>query len=134
MYVVYEAPLQMLCGNASNYMREPEFTRFIAQMPTTWDQTVAVEGEKGEYLVVARKNEGKWYIGGLTNWTARDLEVDLGFLGRGKWEIEYVTDGINADRYASDYILKNEKMTGGKKLKISMAPGGGYAAILTKID
>ncbi len=134
MYVVYEAPLQMMCDNASHYMQEPEYTRFLAQIPTTWDETVGLEGEAGEYLVVARKNGDKWYIGGLTNWTARDVEIDLGFLGRGNWEIEYVADGVNADRYASDHIHKKEKVAGGGKLKISMAPGGGYAAILSNLD
>lgn len=131
MYVVYEAPLQMLCDNSSLYLREPEYTHFIAQIPVTWDETVALAGKAKEYLVVARKNGSNWYIGGMTDWTAREIEVDLSFIGEGNWEIEYVSDGINADRYPSDYGLHREKL-GNNKLKISMAPGGGYSAILKK--
>lgn len=131
MYVVYEAPLQMLCDNASLYLREPEYTRFIAQIPVTWDETIALAGKVKEYVVVARKNGDNWYIGGMTNWTARDIEVDLNFLGDGNWEIESVSDGINADRYPSDYKI-TKGILNGNKLKISMAPGGGYMAILTK--
>ncbi|WP_159516888.1 glycoside hydrolase family 97 protein [Sunxiuqinia indica] len=133
MYVVYEAPLQMLCDNASHYLAEPKFTRFISQIPTTWDETIALAGRVKEYLVVARRNGDKWYVGGMTNWTERELEVDVGFLGEGDWEIQCVSDGVNADRYPSDYLLGMGKLEN-KKLKIRMAPGGGYAAILRKCD
>lgn len=133
MYVVYEAPLQMLCDNASLYRQEPEYTRFIAGVPVTWDETVGLAGRAKEYIVVARKNGDSWYIGAMTGWTAREVEVDLSFIGEGNWEMECVADGINADRFASDYILKKEKLKN-KKLKISMAPGGGYAAVLRKIN
>ncbi|VAW15427.1 Alpha-glucosidase [hydrothermal vent metagenome] len=133
MYVIYEAPLQMLCDNPSHYLRDPEYTGFIAKMPTLWDETVALEGKVKEYLIVARRNGNDWYIGGMNDWTARDFEVDLSFLGTGDWAIEYVADGINAGRYPADYILRKGKL-GSKKLKISMAPGGGYAAILKKLN
>ena len=133
MFVVYEAPLQMLCDNASLYRKEPEYTHFISQIPVTWDETVGLAGKAKEYIVVARRNGDNWYIGGMTDWTAREVEVDLSFIGEGNWEIEYVADGVNADRYPSDHVLKTEKLKN-KKLKISMAPGGGYAAILRKLD
>jgi alpha-glucosidase len=133
MFVVYEAPLQMLCDNATHYLREPEYTRFIAQIPTTWDETIALEGKVKKYIIVARKNGDNWYIGGMNDLTARDFEVDLSFIGGGDWNIEYVADGVNADRYPQDYILKKTKIEG-KKLKISMAAGGGYAAILMKYN
>jgi len=132
MYIVYEAPLQMLCDNASLYLREPEYTRFISKIPTTWDETVALKGKVKEYVVVARKNGDSWYIGGMTDWTSRNFNIDISFIGDGEWSIEYVADGINADRYPSDYILRKEKLNS-KKLKITMAPGGGYAAILKRI-
>lgn len=133
MYVVYEAPLQMLCDNASLYLKEPEYTRFIAQIPVIWDETVALAGKVGEYLVLARRHGDNWYIGSMTNWAPREIEIDLGFLGKGDWKVEYVSDGINADRYPSDYVFRKEKLRN-KKLKISMASGGGFAAILRKVD
>jgi alpha-glucosidase len=115
------------------YRQEPEYTRFIAGVPVTWDETVGLAGRAKEYIVVARRNGDSWYIGAMTNWTAREVEVDLGFIGDGNWEMEYVADGINADRFASDYILNKEKLKN-RKLKISMAPGGGYAAVLKKLN
>ncbi|WP_372935591.1 glycoside hydrolase family 97 protein, partial [Mariniphaga sediminis] len=133
MYIMYESPLQTLCDNASHYLAEPKFTRFISQIPTTWDETIALSGKVKEYVVVARRNGDKWYIGGMTNWATRDMDLTLDFLDDGEWEIEFVADGINADRYPSDYKLSKEILKS-KILKFSMASGGGYAAILKKAD
>ncbi len=132
MYVLYESPIQMFCDNPSNYWREPGFMKFMVQIPTTWDRTVALEGKVKEYLVVARKNGDNWYIGGMNDWTPREFNIDLSFLGKGEWEIEYLADGVNADMHQSDYVIKKEIITG-TKLQISMASGGGYLAILKKI-
>ncbi|HEY8918622.1 MAG TPA: glycoside hydrolase family 97 protein, partial [Chitinophaga sp.] len=103
MYVVYDAPLQMLCDNPSNYLKEPEYTQFIAQVPTTWDTTIALQGKAGEYVAIARKKGDTWYIGAMTNWDARKLDLDLSFLGSGSFQLEAVQDGINADQHAADY-------------------------------
>ncbi len=133
MYVLYESPLQMFCDTPSNYLKEPGYVEFMVKIPTTWDKTVALEGKIKEYLVVARKSGDNWYIGGMTDWTPREFEISLGFLEEGKWQIEYLADGINANRHLADYVIKKE-MVSGKSLKISMASGGGYVAILKKVD
>ena len=79
-YMIFESPLAMLCDNPSNYMKEQECTDFIAKIPTTYDETVVLAAEVGEYIVMARRKGSEWYIGGLTNWTPRDLTLDLSFL------------------------------------------------------
>ena len=99
-YAVFEAPLTMLCDSPSNYMAEPECTEFIAGFPTVWDETVPICGEIGEYVAVARRSGDIWYIGALTNWDARDLTLDLNFIGDGNMTV--FQDGINADRAARD--------------------------------
>lgn len=133
MYVIYDSPLQMLCDNPSNYKREPVYTHYIARIPTIWDKTVALEGKIEEYAVVARKNGENWYIGGMTNWDARNFDIPLSFLDGKKYKIEILKDGINVGKHAADYQLLTEEVTAGEKLHIDMAAGGGYTAILTPI-
>jgi alpha-glucosidase len=128
MYVVYESPLQMLSDSPSNYMREPEAMEFLAPIPTEWDETKVLDASIAEYVVVARRNGRDWYVGGMTDWTTRDLDIDLSFLPQGSFTMEAYQDGVNADRYASDYKKTTSQVDSGTKLKLHLAPGGGWAA------
>jgi alpha-glucosidase len=128
MYVVFESPLQMLSDSPSNYMREPEAMEFLAPVPTEWDETKVLDAQIAEYVVVARRNGRDWYIGAMTDWTPRDLEIDLSFLPQGSYTMEAYQDGVNADRYASDYKKVTSQVSAGTKLKLHLAPGGGWAA------
>lgn len=129
-YAVFEAPLTMLCDSPSNYMSEPECTEFIAGFPTVWDETVPICGEIGEYVAVARRSGDIWYIGALTNWDARDLTLDLNFIGDGNMTV--FQDGINADRAARDYKKTSAKIPADGIVKIHLAPGGGWVARITR--
>ena len=129
-YAVFEAPLTMLCDSPSNYMAEPEYTEFIAGFPTVWDETVPICGEIGEYVAVARRSGDIWYIGALTNWDARDLTLDLNFIGDGNMTV--FQDGINADRAARDYKKTSAKIPADGIVKIHLAPGGGWVARITR--
>lgn len=131
-YVVFESPLNMLCDNPSNYMREPECTKFIATIPTTWDETVALGGEVSKHIAIARRHGEVWYVGALTNWDARELSIDLSFLGNGNFEAEVFKDGVNASRAARDYKKEVISIPANKKINIKMAPGGGYAMKIYK--
>jgi alpha-glucosidase len=128
MYVVFESPLQMLADSPSNYMREPEAMEFLSPVPSVWDDTKALDGKIAEYVAVARRSGKEWYVGAMNNWTARDLEVDLSFLPVGEFSMDSYQDGVNADRYASDYQMIETKVNNSTKLKIKLAPGGGWAA------
>ena len=105
MYVVFESPLQMLADSPSNYLREPEAMEFLSAVPSVWDETRVLDAKIAEYVVVARRKGRDWYIGAMTNWTPRDLEIDLSFLGEGSFRMETYQDGVNANRMASDYKL-----------------------------
>ena len=129
-YAVFEAPLTMLCDSPSNYMAEPECTGFIAGFPTVWDETVPLLGEIGEYVAVARRSGDTWYVGALTNWDARDLTLDLSFIGAGSMTV--FQDGINADRAARDYKKITAEMPADGIVKVHMAPGGGWVAKITR--
>lgn len=130
MYVVYEAPLEMLADNPTIYMKEQECTDFIAKIPTVFDETIALDGKVGEYAAVARKKDGTWYVGVLNNWDARELTIDLSFLGDGNYEAEIFKDGVNADRNATDYKREMIKISAKDKLTIKLQSGGGWAAII----
>lgn len=127
-YVIFESPLNMLCDNPSNYEAEKECTEFIASIPTVWDETRALNGKVAQYVSIARKSGNDWYIGSMTNWDARDMELDLSFLGKGDYKAVIFRDGVNADRVARDYKKETITIPDNRKLTIKMAPGGGWIA------
>jgi alpha-glucosidase len=131
-YVIFESPLNMLCDNPTNYMREKECTEFIANIPTVWNETQVLDAKVSEYIAMARQHDDIWYLGALTNWEPREMELDLSFLGDGDYKLELFKDGINADRAACDYKKEIIPVPADRKLKIKMAPGGGYAAKIYK--
>jgi alpha-glucosidase len=128
MYVVYEAPFEMLSDNPTVYMREAESVKFIASIPTTFDETIALDGRVGEYAALARRKGNTWYVAAMSNWNARDIAIDLSFLTGGNYEAEIFEDGINADRDATDYKKETIKVNPGQKLNVHLSSGGGWAA------
>ena len=130
MYVVFESPFNMLCDTPIHYEKEIECTEFIASVPTVWDETVALDGKVGEYVVIARRKGDVWYIGGLTDWENRTIEINLDVLGGGNWNVELFTDGVNVGRNAKDYKKTNFSATG--SFSVKMTPGGGFAVRLTR--
>ena len=128
-YVIFESPFNMLCDSPSNYRKEDECTNFIADIPTIWDETIALDGKVGEYTVIARRSGDRWYIGGITNWEEREIEIDLSELNlKHSHAVEY-RDGINANKIASDYV-KNNITIDGNIYKAKMKKGGGFVLIL----
>jgi len=133
-YTVFEAPLQMLADNPTAYMKKQESTDFIAAVPTTFDATAALDGRVGEFVSIARKKGTTWYVGAMTNWDAREISVDLSFLGDSNYKATIFEDGVNADREGTDYNKKVITVNGKEKLIIKMASGGGWAARFEKIQ
>lgn len=128
MYVVFESPLQMLSDSPSNYLREPEVMDFLGPVPTEWDETKVLDGRIAQYIAVARRNGKDWYVGAMTNWSPRELELDFSFLPEGNFNMQSFQDGSNADRVGSDYKMAKTQINRETKLKITLAPGGGWAA------
>jgi alpha-glucosidase len=133
-YVIFESPVNMMCDNPTNYLKEEECTKFIASLPTVWDETRPLQAKIGEYIVLARKNGNDWYVGALTDWTERDITIDLSFLPDGKYKAEFFRDGVNADRVASDYKREVVDLPANKQLKAHLAPGGGYIVRVTPVE
>lgn len=133
-YVIFDAPLNMLCDAPTNYLKEEECTQFITSVPTIWDETIPLNGKVSEYLAMARKKDNIWYVGALTNWEARNMELDLSFLGKGEYQAEIFEDGINADRVGKDYKRSIQQISANRKFKIHMASGGGFIMRIEKKD
>ena len=130
MYVVFDSPFNMLCDAPKYYEQEKECTEFIAGVPTVWDETLAIDGKVGEYIVIARRSGDTWFIGGITGQDACDVNIDLSFLGEGKWKMTLFTDGINSERHAEDYKKVENEVNG--SLTVHMSKGGGFALKLSK--
>jgi len=128
MYIMYEAPFEMLSDNPTAYQHEQESVNFISAVPTTFNETIAVDGKVSEYAAIARRKGDTWYVGAMNNWNARDINLDLSFLKQGNYEAEVFKDGINADRDATDYRREVIKLTPGQKLDVHLSSGGGWAA------
>ena len=127
-YIVFEAPLQMLSDNPTIYMKEKECTDFITKVPTTFDETVALDGKVAEYVVLARRKADTWFVGAMTNWNPRSLTIDCSFLPAGNYEAEIFQDGINADRDATDYQRRVIPLKSGEKVSVPLYGGGGWVA------
>lgn len=132
MYVLYFAPLQMLCDSASEYLKSPEILKFMAETPTTWDETKVLEGKIGKYVVIARRSGEDWYIGGMCDWDGKEVDIDLSkiLLPDTEYKAEIISDGANAGRVGTDFKYCVKSITSADKLKLKMAPGGGFAVKL----
>jgi alpha-glucosidase len=133
MYTIFEAPLQMLADNPTIYQREQECTDYISSVPTTFDQTEALDGKVGEFVSLARRKGTTWYAGAMTNWDSREITIDLSFLGEGSYKAILYEDGSNAGKDATDYKKTVITVDAKGKLSIKMASGGGWAARFEKI-
>jgi len=131
LYVVFESPLQMLADSPSAYEAEPEVMDFLGPVPAVWDETRVLQAKLGDYVALARRRGSDWWIGAITDWTERDLALDLSFLPDGGFELDAFADGVNADRWGSDYRRTKTRVDRASPLSVHLAPGGGWAAHLS---
>ena len=129
-FVVFDAPLNMICDSPTSYELEPVCSEFLYRVPTVWDETVVLDGKVGDYIITARRKGDTWYVGAMTDWTERDLKVDVSRLFDGQVKVEAWQDGKVAHKFGNDYQKKSYTAEG--SIDIHLAPGGGWAAIITK--
>jgi len=134
-YIVHESPLTMMADNPTIYEKEDQCTRFIASLPSLYTHMKVIDGSMGQYIVTMRTDsQGNYYVGGETNWEQRDITLPLNFLPAGSFQAEIFTDGINANKVATDYQVKRQTVNSGTTLSIHMASGGGFAIKLININ
>lgn len=133
MFILYYAPLQMLCDYASAYNQYPELLKYMAETPTTWDESRVIAGEIGKYVVVARRSGNDWYVGGMCDWDGKEIDIDLSKIlsPDTSYKAEIISDGANASKIATDYKYTVKTVSGADVLKMKMASGGGFAIKLT---
>ena len=129
LYVCFESGVQMLADSPTRYLREEECTRFIASVPTTWDETRVLSAKAGDHYVVAKRKGGKWFVGGITGDKAQDIEISLDFIGGNK-HLTAFQDGRNAHRIAVDYKRVEQTVTPQTKLKLHLVRNGGWCAVI----
>lgn len=130
LYVVFESGIQMLADSPTRYLNEPECTEYIASVPVLWDESVVLDAKVGEYVVIARRSGDKWFVGAITNQFGREIDIDLSFLGEGKYTLTSFEDGINADRVAIDYKKRSTEVDSQSKIHIKMVNNGGWCGVI----
>lgn len=132
LYVVFESGVQMLADNPTLYYQNDECTKYIASVPTTWDETRCLAAEVGKYVIVAKRKGNKWYVGGICNGEQeRTFQLELSFLDAGKtYRIKAFKDGMNAGYQAMDYRIDEASVTSGSSVDVKMSKNGGWAAVI----
>jgi alpha-glucosidase len=124
--------MQIFSGNPSEAIQEPEFMELLGEIPTTWDETIIPDAKVGEYIVTARQKGNNWFVAAMCDWKERDITLKFNFLNTGQYKATICRDGINADRYAADYIIEKDiPLKKDDEIRIHLSPGGGF---LLKLD
>lgn len=134
MFIIVNSPLTMLPDSPSDYYRESECTQFLKRIPVVWDESVLLEGKIAEYTIMARRSGNEWYIGAITNWDKRSVEIKTDFLKTGKFRIDVIEDGINSAARAEDYKRKEIIFNAGEILRFNMVSGGGWIAHISPLN
>ena len=128
MFTMFESPLQMLCDSPTMYRANPKCFSFMTKVPVVWDETRGLVGKIGDFAAVARRKGDVWYVGAMTDWNKREIDIKTDFLADGEWNVSIIEDGVNAERDATDHKHREIKIKSGDPLKVKMAPGGGWTA------
>ena len=126
MYAVYQAAIQMVADWPKVYEGQPAF-EFIRNTPATWDETRVLNGRPGEFITITRRYGKEWFLGSLTNWDARQLNLPLDFLGAGEFTATIYSDAPDADKHPEIVQVEKKVVTRASHLEAKLAPGGGYA-------
>ena len=126
LYVVFESELQMVSDSPDAYDGQKE-TELLKAVPASWDETRVLNGVPPKYITIARRRGNEWFVGSITDWDARELDVPLSFLGRGNYDAEIYADGPNAAAQPKDSVLEKRRVNAQTVLKVKLAPGGGSA-------
>jgi alpha-glucosidase len=133
LYIVYENPMPMVADAPEAYENQPGFD-FLVDVPTTWDETKFVAGEAGEYVVLARRSGDTWYMGGITNWTARELKIPRTFLGHKEFATTVYSDASSDGTKPNELRKETRELIAHEPLHVALASGGGFVAVFRPID
>lgn len=129
MFVIFDQPLAMLCDSPVEYEKYPDVLKFLSAVPTVFDETRVLDAQVGAYAVMAKRYQNKWFVGAMTNWNERTLQLDFSFLPAGKtYLVNLYTDEGSTN--ASDYHYQTMEVNSQTKIKLPLAKGGGAVAYI----
>ena len=131
LFVILNSPMTMLPDSPSDYYREQECTDFLAKIPVEWDETRLLKGRIGKYTILSRRAGDEYFVGAITDWSPRKFNLDTDFLDPGKWKVDIISDGINADTRAEDYLRSTIHINKGDPIELDLVSGGGWVARFT---
>ena len=134
LFVILSSPMTMLPDSPSDYYREKECTGFLRKIPVEWDETRLLQGKIAKYTVLARRSGNEWFIGAITDWSGRTIDLETRFLASGRYRLEAIEDGINANTRAEVYQMIEREFQAGDVLKLNLASGGGWVARITPVE
>ena len=139
LYVTMYSPIQMAADLPENYEKYPDAFQFIKDVAVDWDDSKYLQAEPGDYLTIVRKAKGKqsWFLGAITDENARQTEIKLDFLTKGKkYKATIYEDAKDADWKNNPiaYTIRTIEVTSNSKIKLSLAPGGGTAISFEPIN
>jgi alpha-glucosidase len=132
LFVVLYSPIQMAADLPENYEARPDALQFIVDVPTDWEESIALAGEVGDFVVIARQERSgeDWYLGAATDEEARKLEIPLDFLAEDtRYTAQIYRDGYHADWKTNPYalVIEERPVQRGDAFGLRLAPGGGAA-------
>lgn len=128
-FVIYESPFTVFCEHPKHVLGQPG-SDFLQIVPTVWDDTRFIDGYPGEFIVMAKRSGKEWFLGAMNNDASRTITIPTDFLPAGKYELEYWEDAKDAGKNPTKLRKNRTVIQSGKPLKIQMANGGGYVAVL----
>lgn len=128
LMVIYDSPVACLCDHPDHYRNQPG-ADFLKIVPTVWDDTRVIDGQIGDYIIMARQSGGRWFVGAITDWTARTITIQPGFLPSGKFNAQIWKDAADSDVNAQHLEKENRTVDSKDELKINLAPGGGCVIV-----
>jgi alpha-glucosidase len=128
LFVILNSPMTMLPDSPSDYYREKECTDFLARIPVEWDETRLLKGTMGKYTILARRAGDEWFVGAITDWSARTFTLPADFLDSIAYQVDIISDGMNADTRAEDYKRSTDSIRKGDHVEIDLVSGGGWVA------
>ncbi len=130
IYAIYQAAIQMVSDWPKAYENDPSF-EFIKAAPATWDETRVLNGRPGEFVTIARRRGKEWFLGSITNWTAREIDLPLNFIGTGNFVAEIYSDASDSDTHPTNVHIEKKTVDRNAHLNVKLAPGGGFAVRFT---
>jgi len=130
-FVIYESPLTVVCDHPDNILNQPG-SDFLKIVPTTWDDIKFISGYPEDYVAIAKRKADIWFVGVMNNSIGKKIELNLGFLPAGKYEVESWNDTKNSDQEPKELKKTIMSIESPGTYKVAMARNGGFVAVIKR--